>query len=375
MQLADFRRAVRSWIGAEEENLVLSTSSSGSVAVMLAHQRRIQRMLFDAGLMRWGWPESAGGLGGSPALRAVLGEELTSRGLVHTTAWSMHEVLGPAVIEFGQPDRVAGIFPRLLRGDEFWCQGFSEPEAGSDLGSLRTTARRAGGGWVLNGEKLWTSFAQHASRCVVLARTGPPGSGSRGVSAFLVDMDTPGITARPLRTMAGVDEFCSTSLTDVAVPGDRLLGAPEGGWRVAQHILACERGPIFWQRGAWLARHLGRLLSIARDDRSRTMLGEAFQLLWAFRARSMATQRLIAGGTLPGPEASVDKIMIATADQAVFDAARELLAGLLETGDTPDAAAWRREWAYSRAATIYGGTSEIQKDIVSLRLLGLPRSA
>jgi alkylation response protein AidB-like acyl-CoA dehydrogenase len=375
MQLDEFRRAVRSWISAEEEELVLSTSLSGSVAVMLAHQRRIQRMLFDAGLMRWGWPESAGGLGGSPALRAVLGEELTSRGLVHTTAWSMHEVLGPAVIEFGQPDLVADIFPRLLRGDEFWCQGFSEPDAGSDLGSLRTTARRAGDGWVINGEKLWTSFAHHASRCVVLARTGPPGSGSRGVSAFLVNMDTPGITARPLRTMAGVDEFCSTSFTDVAVPGDRLLGVPEGGWRVAQHILACERGPIFWQRGAWLGLHLGRLLGMARDERSRAMVGEAFQLLWAFRARSMATQRLIADGTLPGPEASVDKIMIAAADQAVFDAARELLAGGLEAGDSPDAAAWRREWAYSRAATIYGGTSEIQKDIVSLRLLGLPRSA
>jgi alkylation response protein AidB-like acyl-CoA dehydrogenase len=375
MRQDEFRRAVQSWIGAGHEELAARPSTTSSVGVMLAHQRQIQRMLFDAGLMRWGWPEPAGGLGGSPALRAVLGEELTSRGLVHTAAWSMHEVLGPTVIEFGQPGLVADVFPRLLRGDEFWCQGFSEPDAGSDLGSLRTTARRADDGWVINGEKLWTSFAHHASRCVVLARTGSPGSGSRGVSAFLVDMDTPGITVRPLQTMAGVDEFCSISFTGVAVPGHRLLGLPEGGWRVAQHILACERGPIFWQRGAWLGLHLRRLLGISRDERSQAVIGEAFQLLWAFRARSMATQRLVAGGTLPGPEASVDKIMIAAADQAVFDAARELLGGDLETGDTPDAAAWRREWAYSRAATIYGGTSEIQKDIVSLRLLGLPRSA
>jgi alkylation response protein AidB-like acyl-CoA dehydrogenase len=291
----------------------------------------------------------------------------------------MHEVLGPAVIEFGPPDLVADVFPRLLRGEEFWCQGFSEPDAGSDLGSLRTTATSSGDGWVINGEKLWTSFAHHASRCVVLARTGPPGSGSRGISAFLVDMDTPGITASPLRTMAGVEEFCSTSFTDVAVPAGRLLGSADGGWRVAQHILSCERGPIFWQRGAWLGHHLARLTTAAgqpgRDTRSQALLGEAYQLLWAFRARSMATQRQIAQGHLPGPEASVDKIMIAAADQAVFDVARELLAGDLETGDSPAAAAWRREWAYSRAATIYGGTSEIQKDIVSLRLLGLPRSA
>jgi len=338
-------------------------------------QRRIQRMLFDEGLMRWGWPERVGGLGGSTVLRAILGEELTSRWLVHTTTWSMHEVLGPAVAEYGQPDVVAEVFPRLLRGEESWCQGFSEPDAGSDLGSLRTTARRDGSSWVINGEKLWTSFAQFASRCIVLARTGEPGSGSRGISAFLVDMDTPGITASPLQTMAGVDEFCSTSFVDVTVPASRLLGVEGGGWKVAGHILSCERGPIFWQRSAWLAWHLNQLLSMAHDQKAQAAVGEAYQLLWAFRARSLGTQRRIAGGTLPGPEASIDKILVAAADQAVFDTARELLGGSLELGDSPDAAAWRREWAYSRAATIYGGTSEIQKDIVSLRVLGLPRSA
>jgi alkylation response protein AidB-like acyl-CoA dehydrogenase len=370
---AEFRAAVRSWIDDQDDALRPGGWEGGGVGILLTRQRRIQRELFDAGLMRWGWPERAGGLGGSTVLRAVLGEELTGRGLVHTATWSMHEVLGPAVIEYGKPSIVSEILPRLLRGDEFWCQGFSEPGAGSDLGSLRTTARREGHTWVLSGEKLWTSFAHHASRCVVLARTGEPGSGSRGISAFLVDMDTPGIDVRPLRTMADVDEFCSLAFTDVAVPGDRLLGVPEGGWRVAQHILSCERGPIFWQRGAWLAYYLGRLVPAARDERSLPMVGEAYQLLWAFRARSTRTQRQIAGGTLPGAEASVDKIMIAAADQAVFDAARELLGGGIEIGDSPEAASWRREWAYSRAATIYGGTSEIQKDIVSLRLLGLPR--
>jgi len=376
VQAAEFRRAVVSWIDDHGgQALALSPEAGADVDAVLAHQRQVQRMLFDAGLMRWGWPQRAGGLGGSPVLRAVLGEELTGRAIVHTAPWSMHEVLGPAVIEFGPPDLVADVFPRLLRGEESWCQGFSEPDAGSDLGSLRTTATSSGDGWVINGEKLWTSFAHRASRCVVLARTGEPGSGSRGISAFLVDMDTPGITASPLRTMAGVDEFCSTSFADVAVPASRLLGSTGGGWQVAQHILSCERGPIFWQRGAWLGHHLAKLVPAARDARSQALLGDAFQLLWAFRARSMATQRQIAQGHLPGPEASVDKIMIAAADQAVFDTARELLDGGLETDDSPAAAAWRREWAYSRAATIYGGTSEIQNDIVSLRLLGLPRGA
>jgi alkylation response protein AidB-like acyl-CoA dehydrogenase len=372
VQVRDFRAGLVSWIDKHREQLA-APHDDGSVIVQLGHQRRVQRMLFDDGWMRWGWPESVGGSGGSPILRAVLGEELTSRALVHTTSWSMHEVLGPAVAEFGRPALVEEIFPRLLRGDEFWCQGFSEPDAGSDLGSLRTTARPHGDGWLLNGEKLWTSWAHHATRCVVLARTGQPGS--RGVSAFLVDMDTPGITASPLQTMAGVDEFCSTSFVDVEVPGERLLGEVHGGWKVAQFVLSCERGPIFWQRGAWLGHHLGMLLDTVQDAGAAALLGEAYQSLWAFRARSKRTQDRIARADLPGPEASVDKIMIAAADQILFDAARELLAGAIETDDTARGLAWRREWAYSRAATIYGGTSEIQKDIVATRLLGLPRSA
>jgi alkylation response protein AidB-like acyl-CoA dehydrogenase len=371
VEVREFRAGVQAWIDEVGESLVPAIENQ-SVEAQLNHQRRLQRLLFDAGWMRWGWPARIGGLGGPPILRAILGEELTSRALVHTTSWSMHEVLGPAVAEFGRPDLVEAIFPSLLRGEEFWCQGFSEPDAGSDLGSMRTTARPGSDGWVINGEKLWTSWAHHATRCVVLARTGGPGS--RGVSAFLVDMDTPGVTASPLETMAGVDEFCSTSFVDVEVPAERLLGELDGGWRVAQFILTCERGAIFWQRGAWLAHHLGLLLDIAGEEAS-SAVGEAYQLLWAFRATSKETQKRIAIGHLPGPEASVDKIMIAAADQAVFDLARGLLRGDLETDDSARSQAWRREWAYSRAATIYGGTTEIQKDIVASRVLGLPRSA
>lgn len=371
----EFRRDLSTWITEHETALTPSVEDHATVARELAHQRMVQSRLYDAGWMRWGWPVEVGGLGGSPLLRAVLGEELTSRGLVHTTSWSMHEVLAPAVIAYGNLELVAGVLPGLLAGEEFWCQGFSEPEAGSDLGSLRTTARPAGQDWVLNGEKLWTSWGHHATRCVVLARTGAPDSGSRGISAFLVDMASPGITASPLKTMADVDEFSATSFVDVVVPQQRLLGVPGQGWAVAQHILSCERGPIFWQRGAWLSGQLSRLVALAGDRRDEAMLGEAFQALWAFRARSLGTQRRIGSGQLPGAEASIDKILIAAAEQTVMDAARELLGGQLETDDSLTGRAWRREWAYSRAATIYGGTSEIQKDIVSTQLLGLPRGA
>jgi alkylation response protein AidB-like acyl-CoA dehydrogenase len=371
---AEFRDALVAWIDDRRSELEPPYRDHGSTDQLLSHQRRVQRLLFGHGFMRWGWPTEVGGFGGNPLFRAVLGEELTARGLVHSAAYSMTEVLGPAVIEYADAALAAQVVPPLLRGDEAWCQGFSEPEAGSDLGSLRTTAVRDGQTWVLQGQKLWTSWAHHATRCVVLARTEGSGTGSRGISAFFVDMDSPGIAVHPLDTLAGVDEFCETFFDNVHVPADRLLGAPGKGWQVAQHILACERGPIFWQRASWLLHHLGEIAAMADDDDvpAQRLLGMAFAEVSALRARSRSTQRHVAAGDLQPAASSIDKILIASADQAVFDAARLVLPGVVELDDTPLADRYRKEWAYSRAATIYGGTSEIQRDIVASRLLNLP---
>jgi alkylation response protein AidB-like acyl-CoA dehydrogenase len=175
--------------------------------------------------------------------------------------------------------------------------------------------------------------------------------------------------------MAGVDEFCETFFDDVRVPARRVLGAPGQGWQVAQYILACERGPIFWQRASWLLHHLTELCTMADagDVAAQILIGHAFAEVSALRARSRFTQRQVAAGQLRGAESSIDKILIATADQAVFDAARHVLDGVIELDDSPVADRYRKEWAYSRAATIYGGTSEIQRDIVASRLLDLPK--
>lgn len=372
---AQFRASLVAWISAHLPELKPSYRDHGTTEELLSHQRRVQRLLFDEGWMRWGWPEAVGGLGGTPLLRAVLGEELTGRGLVHSAAFSMTEVLGPAVIEFASPSLAAEVVPPMLRGDETWCQGFSEPDAGSDLGSLRTSAEHDGDGWIIRGQKLWTSWAHHAARCIVLARTEQPGSGSRGISAFFVDMDSPGIAVRPLETMAGVDEFCETFFDEVRVPAGRLIGSRGEGWRVAQYILACERGPIFWQRASWLLFHLGELahMADASDGTAQRLIGLAFADVSALRSRSRSTQLQVARGDLRPAESSVDKILIAAADQAVFDAARHILPGIIELDDSPVADRFRKEWAYSRAATIYGGTSEIQRDIVASRLLNLPK--
>jgi alkylation response protein AidB-like acyl-CoA dehydrogenase len=376
-EVDEFRRSLVVWIEEHLDELGPRYPGHGTTRDILDHQREVQRQLFDEGYMRRGWPTTVGGLGGSPLLRAVLGEELTGRGLVHTSAFSMPEVLGPAVIAFGSPTLAAEVVPGMLRGDELWCQGFSEPNAGSDLGSLRTTARPDGNEWVLTGQKLWTSWAHHASRCVVLARTGTPESGSKGITAFFVDMHTPGVIVRPLETMAGVDEFCELFFDNVRVPADRVLGEVGGGWGVTQHILGCERGPIYWQRSAWLLHHLGLLCQqvIPGDRDAECLIGEAFAEVFALRAQSRGTQRRVANGDLPGAEASIDKILIATAEQAVFGAAQQALPGCVEFDDDSMADRWRKEWLYSRAATIYGGTSEIQRDIVGSRVLGLPRGA
>src|ERR1700685_4296012 len=275
---AQFRDSVVAWIDDHRAQLEPPYEDHGSTEEILSHQRRVQRLLFYQGWMRWGWPTAVGGLGGSPLFRAILGEELTGRGLVHSAAYSMTEVLGPAVIEYADPALAAQVVPGLLRGDETWCQGFSEPEAGSDLGALRTTAEKDGEVWVLRGQKLWTSWAHHAARCVVLARTEGTGTGSRGISAFFVDMDSPGIDVHPLDTMAGVDEFCQTFFDEVRVPAARMLGSQGQGWQVAQHIRAGERGPIFWQRASWLLHHLGEVAERAdpADTEAQRLIGAAF---------------------------------------------------------------------------------------------------
>jgi len=224
----------------------------------------------------------------------------------------------------------------------------------------------------VNGQKLCTSLSQYASRCVLLTRTGSAESRHRGITAFFVDMDTPGITVRPFALMNGAPEFAEVFFDDVVVPADRILGDVNGGWAVAMNILPFERSTSFWHRTAYLANRMQQLVERAPDDvHSATVLGEAFQMLYAMRARSRLTQYRLAEQGALGAETSIDKILVATAEQQLFDAARELVPGLVELDDSPDGERWRSEYLYSRAATIYGGSAEIQRNIVARRLLDL----
>jgi alkylation response protein AidB-like acyl-CoA dehydrogenase len=372
MELEAFKAAVDAWLDENQAELACEFEGIGTLDQQMAQLRKVMRMAFDAGFMRMGWPERVGGLGGSNLLRAYLGEILTARDFVEPGIYSMPEVLAPTMIDYAPAALAAEMVPKLLRGDEVWCQGFSEPGTGSNLASLACRAVETDEGWKVTGQKVWTSLAQYAQRCVLLTRTGPLESAHRGITALFIDMDSPGITVRPIETMHGAEEFCEVFYDDVTVPHDRVLGEVNGGWSIAMDLLPYERSTALWHRAAYLQRRLEHLLAVVPDGALRPdAVGEATELLWAFRARSRATQRRLAAGETLGAETSVDKVLVATAEQTVFDLVGEGLGGDVAIGDDPMSQRWRAEFLYSRAATIYGGSAEIQRNIIARRLLEL----
>jgi alkylation response protein AidB-like acyl-CoA dehydrogenase len=365
---AEFRSRLTAWL---DENDLTPPPGDHSLDAHQTQHLRVMSALYDAGWMRWGWPASAGGLGGPMILRAIVGEEVVGRRLDEPGPYSRLEVLTPTMIDYASRELAAEMVPRLLSGRETWCQGFSEPGSGSDLASLTTKAEldpnSGGTRWIINGQKVWTSFAQYATRCVLLTRTAP---GHAGITAFFVDLDSPGVDVRPLRTMHGVDEFCEVYFDDVVVPADRMLGKPGDGWQLAMDLLPYERSTCFWQRIAYLYSRLDALIDEVKNELGPAAdadLGAAYLALHTLRCRSRATQLRLADDHKLGADTSIDKVLLAGAEQQLYDAARDVLPGSIELDDT----SWRTEYLYSRAATIYGGTAEVQRNIIARRLLDL----
>jgi alkylation response protein AidB-like acyl-CoA dehydrogenase len=371
MELEEYAVALDDWLDGHAAELAPPYVGAGTLDEQVVQIAKVRRLTFDAGFARYGWPEHVGGLGGSSLLRGYLGESLVSRDLVYAGIYPLPEVLGPSVATFA-PELAATMIPKLLRGDEVWCQGFSEPGTGSNLGSLTCRAVATDEGWRVTGQKVWTSLAQYAQRCVLLTRTGTLESAHRGITALFVDMDTPGIEIRPIETMHGEPEFSEVFFDEVLVPFDRTLGERDQGWTFSMDLLPYERSTALWQRSAFLHQRLARLLAEADADLlDAGKLGEVTQLVAAFRARSRATQhRLASGGTL-GAETSIDKVMLVTAEQAVFDLVAEALPAAVTIDDDVAHDHWRTDFLYSRAASIYGGSSEIQRNIIARRLLDL----
>jgi hypothetical protein len=348
----------------------------------LTQSRELMNWLYDGGWIRWGWPEEVGGLGGSSLIRCQILERLALAGYAIPDHLLVLEVVGPAIVRHA-PELAAQRLPAALRGDELWSQGFSEPEAGSDLAALRTKASRRGdGAYVVNGQKIWTSYGAYADRIVLLARSGAITERHRGLVMLLVDLDTEGIERRPIALASGREELAEIFFTDVVVDADRLIGSDGSGWSVAMDLLQYERGTYAWMRMAIATAYLQHLLETvasasaddSADDPTREpVIGRAYLNLAALRARTAATLRRLDAGEPVGAETSVDKLLLSTAEQDVLDAAASLLSVDVLIGDGVDARHWRDHWWYSRAASIYGGAREVQYSIIADRILKLPK--
>jgi len=267
--------------------------------------------------------------------------------------------------------------PKMAAAEEIWCQLFSEPDAGSDLTSLRTRAERVDAGFRVDGQKVWSTWAQYARWGLLLARTGTAEARHRGITAFVIEMDRPGIAVRPLTTMTGSAEFAEVFFDGLLVPEDAVIGDVDGGWAVAQVILTAERGPYAVRRAAVIGAALQRVLAMARtrdlDPTTRDLVARA---VTGFRLLELRVDQLVADltrGAEAGPEAAIIKQLMTTAEQAIFDLSLRLAGGDVLAWSGHSMALLVEAYLYSRAASIYGGTAQIQRNIIGERLLGLPR--
>lgn len=371
-----YRRALRQFIATEPGLDRWCGVDYPTTEDRMRDNAALSKLLSEGGWNRYGWPPSAGGLGGDERHRAVMYDELSAAGLAVPEQNKLLETLGPAVLRFA-PDLAAQFMPSYLAGEEWWGQGFSEPEAGSDLAGLRCRARRAGENYVLSGQKIWTSHGATARRLICLVRTGTLESRHRGLSMIMVDTDTPGVAIRPIALASGHNELAEVFFDDAVVPAARLLGQEGEGWAVAMYLLQFERAMYAWLSATVASRRLrelraalsGRLL----PDGAIRRFGECYSDIATLKARSADTVRRLAAGRTVGPEASIDKILLATVETGLHDLARDVLPGEFLFGDDPAAQQWRAEWWYSRASTIMGGSAEVQRGIIADRVLGLPK--
>jgi alkylation response protein AidB-like acyl-CoA dehydrogenase len=350
----------------------------------LALLREWQRELAKGGWLAVHWPTDAGGRGLSILHQASVQEEIARARLPQPPGLIGLEVVGATLVRYGTQEQRARWLPGLLSADELWCQGFSEPEAGSDLASLRTRATRDGDDFVVSGQKIWTTMGHVARWCVALVRTGTPESRHRGISYLVIDMSSPGVEVHALSTLTGESEFSEVFFDDVRTPAENLVGELNGGWAMAMDTLANERGGYVLRRSAELevmfndiAAELSRQLTAGAEP-DYAGLGECRTLLDALAAQGRKTAARLAVQSGPSPLDSVDKLLVTRAEQALTKLALDHLGHgrMVATEGSGGAvsAEWTNHYLWGRAASIYSGTRQIQRSIVAERILGLPKS-
>jgi alkylation response protein AidB-like acyl-CoA dehydrogenase len=347
-----------------------------------------QAACYEHGYVGRAWPERFGGGGRPPVEQIIVDQELAAAGAPEFVNVVGLDVLGPSLLRFGNDEQRRRYIPSILSAEEIWCQGFSEPEAGSDLAALRTRAVERKDAFVVSGQKTWVSWGQFARWCGVLARTdeSPDSPRHKGISMLILDMQSPGVEVRPMTQITGHAEFCELFLDEVVVPKENLLSRRGDGWKIAMYTLGHERGTAALPRQVKLRTWLDRLVRTAADRRldsapvlddpharialARTLIGIEVLRHHAYRT----VGEFLSGGAV-GPDSSSVKLLMAEAEQRLGETAIELLGPTLHEADpaqVTDSRFWEETYLYSRAASVYGGTRQIQRNIIADRVLALP---
>jgi alkylation response protein AidB-like acyl-CoA dehydrogenase len=367
---AAFRLRLREWLAHNNPGLPPSSTSDEYWAAQAAWHER----LYDAGFFGLSWPTAVGGHGLPSVYDVILDEELIAAAAPPRPSIGY---LVQGLLEHGNEDVQQRFLPGLVNGRDRWCQGFSEPDAGSDLASLRTRAVRDGDEFVITGHKVWTSYSDQAEWCLVLARTDPDVPKHKGISAFAVPMRQPGIEQRPLKMINGITrEFGEVLFDGARVDAANMIGGPGEGWRLAMTVVSHEREPGELGYVARYGKLANELAHVVGADPAAFGPEQRRDLAWALveveMLRCHVSRRLSdrLGGLTHGPEGSVDKLLMTSTEQAVGHAALSV-GGIAPAGGDDT---WLRVYLYSRAQSVMGGTSQIQRNLVATRILELPTS-
>ena len=370
-QEAAFRAKVRAWLADNApKNWRLQASDDAAMGRLT---RTWHRKLYEGGFIGLSWPTEYGGQNLGPTYEAILNDEM---GRADTPRISFHNYLGRAIFGFGSQDQKTRFLPTMLNGEVQWCQGFSEPNAGSDLASLRTFAELKGDTYVVNGQKMWTSGALHADWCLLLVRTDRDVPKHKGITCLLTSIKAPGITVRPIRISDGAPETCEVFLDDVKIPADQRVGESGAGWRIAMTVLSFERGPAdigmiaTYESALRSIEALAKKRGIAADPEIRKAIARAYVHGEALRLNAVEQLSQRAAGRMPGPEGSVARLLLTEAQQYIQHLELDIAGADAFNGNATDIF---DSYIRSRTISIFGGTSEIQKNILATQVLGMPR--
>ncbi len=372
---AAFRTRLREWLRDNDPGLPTSSTSDE----YWEGQARWHQALFDAGWFGMSWPTDIGGQGMATTYETIVDDELAAAGAPPRPSLGY---LVQGILEHGNDDIRQRFLPGVVNGRDRWCQGFSEPDAGSDLASLRTTAVADGDDYVITGHKIWTSYSDLAEWCLVLARTDADVAKHKGLSAFIVAMDQPGIERRPIRMINGITrEFGEVVFDGARVPAANMVGNPGDGWRLAMTVVSHEREPGELGYVARYTKAVHQLVDRVRSDPAAYGPEQRRDLAWAIVESEMlrvhVSRRLSdrLDGISHGPEGSVDKLLMTNVEQAVGHAGLSIGGAGHSSGTGADDGTddtWLKVYLYSRAQSVMGGTSQIQRNLVATRILGLP---